>query len=765
MADNYPVPPPPPPPQSQKPVPPPPPRLGNPSVTAPVPPAPLAKTPPTPAAGQPAPAAMPPGQSAGGQYGQPPHAQGVGARPAAGMPPMPGMMGMPSPGPSPFEQRLQEMEKRFQEQEAAKTSLELQLAEIGKQLKEEHEKVILQNLKAKEEEALSSRVEQQIREMQEKLRRDKHEQEILESRSKAENQLKDLERRLAEERESWMAALKNQLKERELIEQDVEENLGRKLREVEQRYQDEKIQWMTSLRQKDEELTQLRRQNQQETERLKEEIEEKVELMEEMREAAAEQRRSFEREAQADVKTLQGQLDSQLRDNGTLKAQVALLQTQLHQAESLRQEERARAQSQFQRLDQDHLEMRKRLETQMAQREDDIKRQCEGEVHRLESQASVREEELKREQARRDQERTQYWEGVAAQIRAEKEALKNTLLGREEDISRLQVELADQRRLLEQERSRWTTEVDKIRKAAREEAMSTVPEALQERLTYEHQKWEQQTQAIVQQFKSQIERAAEAQKAISAKLDVETQRADQEIHVLREQIKALTDERDLTTRSLQEEQALRDTQTKQFMQRIAEIQLREASLREEMETQSRQWQNLRQEWQARLDAKEQECANLNAVCAEKQAQLDVKEQECANLDAVSAEKNELELYKTQAEKELATMRAEIKAMAQTQQEWKTTMVQLQTERSQREQEWLDKEKTWQTSKAEWEKTIAELEKAKATAALQAAAMPAPSQVGPEATKALAAIKQQMQEMQTLLTWLRPVKKQPFSRAA
>ena len=95
-------------------------------------------------------------------------------RPAAGMPPMPGMMGMPSSGPSPFEQRLQEMERRFQEQETAKTSLELQLAEIGKQLKEEHEKVILQNLKAKEEEALSSRVEEQIREMQDKLRRDKH---------------------------------------------------------------------------------------------------------------------------------------------------------------------------------------------------------------------------------------------------------------------------------------------------------------------------------------------------------------------------------------------------------------------------------------------------------------------------------------------------------------------------------------------------------------------------------------------------------------
>jgi myosin protein heavy chain len=699
MADNYPVPPPPPPPQNQKPVPPPPPRMGAPTAMPPVPPAPMTK---------PASASAPPSMP----------------RPAGGMPPMPGMMGMPSSGPSALDQRLQEMEKRFQEQESAKISLEHQLNEIGSQLKEEHEKVILQSLKAKEEEALSSRVEQQIREMQDKLRRDKHEQELQESRGKAENQLKDLERRLAEERESWMAALKNQLKERELIEQDVEQNLSRKLREVEQRYQDEKIQWMTSLRTKDEELTQLRRQNQQETDQLKEVIEEKEELAEEIREASAEQRRSIEREAQAEMRTLQGQLDSQLRDNGTLKAQMALLQTQLHQAESLRQDERARAQSQFQRLEQDHLEMRKRVELQAAQREDD----------------------LKREYGRREQEHTQHWEGIAAQLRAEKEAMKNTLIGRDDEISRLQAELADQRRLQEQERSRWPVEIEKIRKTAREEVLSSLPEAYQEHLAGEQKKWEEHTQSIVQPLKAQLARAGEAQKALSAKLDVETQRAEQEIRNLREQMKALADERDASATSLQEERALRESQTREFMQRIAEMQLLEASLREETEKQSRQWQRLRQEWQAKLDAKEQECANLDAVCAEK---------------------NELQLYKTQSDKELSTLRAEIKAMAQTQLEWKNTMVQLQAERSQREQEWLDKEKTWQSTQAEWEKTIAELEKAKATAALQAAAVPAaaPGTVGPEAAKALAAIKQQMQEMQTLLTWLRPVKKQPFSKAA
>ena len=42
----------------------------------------------------------------------------------------------------------------------------------------------------------------------------------------------------------------------------------------------------------------------------------------------------------------------------------------------------------------------------------------------------------------------------------------------------------------------------------------------------------------------------------------------------------------------------------------------------------------------------------------------------------------------------------------------------------------------------------------------------PAVLNPEAAKAMTAIKQQMQEMQTLLSWLRPVKKpQQFGKAA
>src|SRR5882672_6744241 len=95
--------------------------------------------------------------------------------------------------------------------------------------------------------------------MQEKLRREKYEQELQESRGKAETQLKDMERRIAEERETWMVALKNQLKERESVEREVEQTLTRRLHDFEQQYQQEKNQWILSLKQKEEESNQLRR--------------------------------------------------------------------------------------------------------------------------------------------------------------------------------------------------------------------------------------------------------------------------------------------------------------------------------------------------------------------------------------------------------------------------------------------------------------------------------------------------------------------------
>src|SRR5882672_182045 len=147
--------------------------------------------------------------------------------------------------------------------------------------------------------------------MQEKLRREKYEQELQESRGKAESQLKDMERRIAEERETWMTALKNQLKEREVVEHEVESNLTRRLHDFEQRYLEEKNQWTLALRQKEEDLNQERRRYELEAEKWKEAIEDQEDLVKDMRDEKAREERERDMRHQAELRALQTQLDGQ----------------------------------------------------------------------------------------------------------------------------------------------------------------------------------------------------------------------------------------------------------------------------------------------------------------------------------------------------------------------------------------------------------------------------------------------------------------------
>jgi chromosome segregation ATPase len=151
----------------------------------------------------------------------------------------------------------------------------------------------------------------------------------------------------------------------------------------------------------------------------------------------------------------------------------------------------------------------------------------------------------------------------------------------------------------------------------------------------------------------------------------------------------------------------------------------------------------------------------------------------------------MEAQKSSLEQELGALRSEIKRMAQEQVDAKSKekeleaaqarlreafntvkadMVHLQSENSQRDSDWKHKETQWQTKEAEWqtkEKEWKQQETALKKLQEEAAKMPmsiidtgapAPLAAGPEAAKALTAIRQQMQEMQTLLAWLRPVKR-------
>ncbi len=497
----------------------------------------------------------------------------------------------------------------------------------------------------------------------------------------------------------------------------MEESLTRRLHDIERRYQQEKSDWAITLRQKEEDLNQLKRQFQLEFEKLKEQLEEKEEKVVELKDAFQQERRGLEHQGQSEYRALQSQLETQLRESGNWKAQLALVGSQLTQAEAQHREERARAQEKMARIEQDHREA----------------------VQRMDLQLGVREEELKREFSRREQERAQYWEGVVGQMRAEKESLRAQLTHRDEELSRVRIDLAEVERTQNVERARWQTEAEKIRQAAREEALRDLPEALKTRLEAERRHMEQENSGLVQQFKNQLAKASEAQKAIAAKMEIEQKRAEQEHAELVRQL----DEKTSVLRQWEEDKTQWEQQTQQFLHRIAQAQLKENTLRDELEKKTQEGNTERAAWAAEQQKVTAELASMQSA-QDRQAELE-KSLEVLRTESHTLAEQVLEWKKKEQEWEISQAR-----MRDTFNTVKAEVVQLQNERAQREDAWIQKETQWANEKAEWEK-----EKAAAVAAASTMVSVAPAGPNPESVKALTIIRQQMQEMNTLLTWLKP----------
>jgi hypothetical protein len=130
---------------------------------------------------------------------------------------------------------------------------ERKIALLEKRLQEEREKVLLANLKFKEEEEISSRVEVSIREVQDKLRRDRREADMEETRLKLEARIQELENRLVQERETWVSTLKGQVQSRDLQDRDVESQFTQRIQEIERRWLEEKAYWQKMIRAKEDE--------------------------------------------------------------------------------------------------------------------------------------------------------------------------------------------------------------------------------------------------------------------------------------------------------------------------------------------------------------------------------------------------------------------------------------------------------------------------------------------------------------------------------
>jgi hypothetical protein len=602
----------------------------------------------------------------------PPGGKPVGPAPTAGMP-MPGMPGMPGGRVDP---RMQELERRLQEQEEARKKLENKTRDLELQLKDEHEKVILGSLKAKEEESLSVRVEQQLREMQEKLRREKYEQELQDSRGKAENQLKEMERRIGEERETWMTALKNQLKEREVVEREVETNLNRRIHDLEQRYLEERNQWTLSLRQKEEDLSQERRRFQLETEKWKEALEEREEQVKDLDHKAERELHERELRHQAEIRALQAQLEANLRDTGAWKAQIAMAQSQATQMETQFQQDRSR----------------------------------------FENQARHREEQIKREYEMREQERSQYWENVLGQLKSEKEALRNAANRQQDEVSRLLVEISEVKRVMEVERGEWQSGLEKARRIAKEEALRDLPVEFEERLDRERKKLIQEHMTINQSLQLQIVKMNEAQKALQAKFDIETRRWAQQ----RESMEEAQKQQEADLASTRESLAVTQTQRAELENRAQELS-----------------QQIVEHKADKDKMKTAIAASLQDAYA-KEEQMKTLEQDMENLKSKIGDflKKDEEHH---AKEELwKSSQAQLTAAFHNVQK---ELAELQTEHNKREADWKKTTEDWDRVRVELEKAVKET--------------PAQASVSADGQKALASIKQQMQELRTVLAGLRP----------
>ncbi len=173
--------------------------------------------------------------------------------PQGGKPSLPGAPQLPSfsqvPAAPQFPQAAAPVRDTAAEDalKAEKDKLETKISDMEKLLSQEKEKALLATLKNQQDEALSSRVESSLKDIQEKMRRDRRDNEVEEERITLKGKIREMETRLAQERETWMQTLKSQVNERETQGRDVEGHFISRLQEMERRWLDEKAQWQKEI--------------------------------------------------------------------------------------------------------------------------------------------------------------------------------------------------------------------------------------------------------------------------------------------------------------------------------------------------------------------------------------------------------------------------------------------------------------------------------------------------------------------------------------
>lgn len=279
------------------------------------PPLPGGKLPARPAAG---PVARPPLPSAGGVAK--PFIAPASLRPVAPAPAMPGRPAAAAPSNA-SSSELDEMRRQ----------METQINTLNQQLQEEKEKLLLQTVRAKEEEAMAAKVEDSLKDIQDRLRREKREQELQEALNKAEAQVKETEQRMAAERQTWVETLRTQMGQRDSQDRELENGFELKLKELERRWHEEKLGWSQALRSREEELARLRKELESAVAAERTEAEKRISQIESEKESLKRELKELAGVRQEEKEIINDKLESRDKEFLSLKAQQAMVVTQMRQ--------------------------------------------------------------------------------------------------------------------------------------------------------------------------------------------------------------------------------------------------------------------------------------------------------------------------------------------------------------------------------------------------------------------------------------------------
>lgn len=444
--------------------------------------------------------------------------------PSAGQPPLPPASRAPTGSPADAEERMRRMEDQARDLEESKRRLEKTLSEMELKLKEEKEKALYQAVKAREEEALSLKMEQALKEMQEKSRAARREQELEEARARAEEKVKDLERRLNEEREAWVINLKKQMEMRDSETKQMESQLEIRFKDLERRWVEEKAMLTQAIKAKEGELEQMRAyvsDAQSQVRRAQEESAHQLELTRKRLEQDFEIKKE---EILREKKALADRLDLRERELVSLKAQLAMIDSQVKAA----QEASARNLQERERTWQFQLSELQRDLSGLRQAKD----QLQGDLARANAEnAALRKEngevhELKSKLAR---------SGDSGYI---EQSLRDALAKREKELAALRSELMEIEQSLEKKFSRE-------KESMREEIERRHGQELAAHGEVLHRQLAETQEAVFRQLEELEQRVQEEQKVFFADLEQnhpKIKEAQARVQDLERQVKALREE-------------------------------------------------------------------------------------------------------------------------------------------------------------------------------------------------------------------------------